>query len=169
MTMPATRRGFAFPFGFVISIVLLLGATVDAARADASDGSEELAVFLDQARLVRLPERVSTIVIGNPLIADASIQSRGLMVITGKGYGTTNIVALDRDGAPLMERRIVVHGPDNNIVVVYRGVRRETYSCSPFCNPRVTLGDDPVFFRQRLSETGSWNGQVQGAAQLGRR
>ena len=64
----------------------------------------DINVILDQAKLVKLPERVATIVIGNPLIADATVQTGGLMVITGKGYGATNIIALDRTGAVLMER-----------------------------------------------------------------
>ena len=71
----------------------------------------EITVILDQAKLVKLPERVSTIVIGNPLIADASVQAGGLMVLTGKGYGVTNIIALDRAGAVLMEKTVEVEGP----------------------------------------------------------
>ena len=47
---------------------------------------------------MRLPERVATIVIGNPLIADATLQSGGILVLTGKGYGATNLLALDRVG-----------------------------------------------------------------------
>ena len=84
--------------------------------------------------------RVATIVVGNPVIADAAVQSGGWMVITGKGYGMTNIVALDRSGAVLMEKTIEVQGPQN-VVVVYRGVERETYSCTPVCERRLTLGD----------------------------
>ena len=61
-----------------------------------------------KARLVKLPDRVTTIVIGNPLIADVTLQAGGLMVITGKGYGTTNLIALDRSGAVLFERNILV-------------------------------------------------------------
>ena len=45
---------------------------------------------------MQLPERASTIVVGNPLIADLTIQPGGLAVITGKGYGATNFVVLDR-------------------------------------------------------------------------
>ena len=40
---------------------------------------------------MKLPDKVATIVIGNPLIADAALQAGGLLVITGKGYGTTNM------------------------------------------------------------------------------
>ena len=98
---------------------------------------------------IKLPERVATLVIGNPLIADVSIQPGGLMVVTGKGYGVTNLIALDRNGATLMEKQVSVKGPYANTVVVYRGMTRETYSCAPFCEPRVTLGDARGFLRRR--------------------
>ena len=94
---------------------------------------------------MKLPDRVATIVIGNPVIADAAVQSGGWMVITGKGYGMTNIVALDRSGAILMEKTIEVQGPQN-VVVVYRGIERDTYSCTPECSRRLTLGDGNAFF-----------------------
>ena len=44
-----------------------------------------------------------TLVVGNPLIADAAVQSGGVVVVTGKSYGMTNLVALDRTGAMLVE------------------------------------------------------------------
>jgi len=46
-------------------------------------------------------------------------------------------------------------------------VQRETYSCAPFCEPRVTLGDATAFFTKNLAETAGWISQVQGASQLG--
>ena len=79
--------------------------------------------------------------IGDPLIADLSIQPGGLAVVTGKGYGATNVVVMDRGGAVLMEDLVEVKGPDEPIVVVYRGSTRQTYSCTPDCSPRITLGD----------------------------
>src|SRR5205085_3951582 len=96
---------------------------------------------LDQARLVKLPERTATLVIGNPLIADAAVQPGGVVVITAKAYGMTNLVALDRTGTMLIEYPIQVIGPGDRTVVVYRGVERETYSCVPKCERRITLGD----------------------------
>ncbi len=96
---------------------------------------------------MKLPERVATIVIGNPLIADAALQPDGLMVMTGKGYGTTNLIALDRKGNVLLEKRVQVSGPSLDTVVVYKGAaNRETYSCTPTCAPRITPGDFPQFF-----------------------
>jgi hypothetical protein len=149
-------------------VISLLAATFlicGPALADGN-GDDGIAVVLDQARLVKLPERVATLVIGNPLIADASVQPGGLMVVTGKGYGVTNLIALDRSGATLMEKQVVVKGPSNT-VVVYRGIARETYSCTPVCDPRVTLGDATTFFAANLGQTSTWLSQVNGPAQLG--
>ena len=70
------------------------------------------------------------------------------MVVTGKGYGMTNLIALDRAGAVLMEKSVEVHGPRAGIVVVYRGVERETYSCTPNCERRITLGDGDTYLRR---------------------
>ena len=128
--------------------------------ATAATAAEPIAVALDQARVVKLPDRVGTIVIGNPLIADASVQPGGLIVVTGKSYGSTNLIALDRSGQVLMERQIEVRGPRDNVVVVYRGLERETYSCAPNCERRITLGDSPAFFDLALGQSSTRNGQA---------
>src|SRR6185437_13187964 len=93
---------------------------------------EPVTVHLDQAKLLKLPERTATLVIGNPLIADAVVQPSGVVVVTAKSYSMTNLVALDRSGSTLVEYPIQVVGPDDAVVVVYRGVERESYSCSPY-------------------------------------
>jgi putative type II/III system pilus formation protein len=124
----------------------------------------DLTVILDQAKLVKLPDKVATIVIGNPLIADASLQSGGLMVVTGKGYGTTNLVVLDRAGAVLMDKSIEVQGPRGNVVTLYRGIERETYSCTPNCERRITLGDSNPYFESTIAQSSARSGLAAGAA-----
>lgn len=122
-------------------------------------GAEPLEVVLDQAALMKLPDKVSTVVVGNPLIADIAIQSGGLMVVTGKGFGATNLIALDRSGTVLMERSIVVSGPrGKDTVQVYRGVQRETYSCTPSCERRITLGDSADYFSAIAGQAEARNG-----------
>jgi hypothetical protein len=128
----------------------------------AAVAADTIDVVLDQAQIVRLPDRVGTIVVGNPLIADVTVQSGGLMVVTGKGYGRTNVIALDHRGAVLLEKAIQVQGP-YNVVVIYRGVDRESYSCAPKCERRITLGDTKDYFDSTLNQTGSRNGQASGA------
>ena len=136
-------------------------AIVAAAPARAAD---PITVMLDQATITKLPGRVATIVIGNPLIADVSVQGGGLLVVTGKGYGTTNLIALDRSGAVLTERNIEVVGAQDTVVVVYRGVNRESYSCAPDCQRRITLGDAPDYFTQTLSQSATRASQAQAQA-----
>jgi Pilus formation protein N terminal region len=133
-------------------------------QTPARGADEVVSVNVDQALLLALPERVATIVIGNPLIADATVQSGGVLVVTGKGYGMTNLVALDRSGRILMSRMVEVRGAGtSDIVTVYKGIERESYSCAPNCQRRITLGDSPAFFNATLSQSGSRNGQAQGA------
>jgi Flp pilus assembly secretin CpaC len=125
--------------------------------------SEPIVTRLDQATLFKLPERAATLVIGNPLIADISLQPGGLAVVTGKGYGTTNVVVLDHGGVVLMEKDIVVSSPADHVVFVYRGVSRATYSCNPDCSARVNLGDDPEVFDKTLAQTVSRTTQAMSA------
>jgi len=124
---------------------------------------ESVAVNVDQAKLVKLPGKVATIVVGNPLIADVSLQPGGIIVVTGKGYGATNFIALDRAGEVLVDRQIQVEGPSDQLVTVYRGVERESYSCMPICQRRVTLGDGVGYFQTAIDQAGSLSGQAASA------
>lgn len=139
--------------------ILLIPAGGLAAPAD-----DLIAVNVDQAKLVKFPARIATIVVGNPLIADVSLQPGGIVVVTGKGYGATNVIAMDRAGAILMDRVIQVEGPTDKVVTIYRGVERESYSCSPVCQRRVTLGDGETYFKSTMDQAGALSGQASGAA-----
>ena len=145
-----------------MAMMLLAAALVPAERAGAADTID---VVLDQAKIVKLPDRVGTIVVGNPLIADISVQSGGMLVVTGKGYGRTNIIVLDRGGNVLAERTVQVQGPGEDVVVIYRGAERESYSCAPKCERRITLGDGAAYFDATLTQAGSRVGHAMGAGQ----
>jgi putative type II/III system pilus formation protein len=134
-----------------------------AAVASPAIADEPITVRIDQARILKLPERAATVVIGNPLIADLSIQPGGLAIVTGKGYGATNVLVMDRSGAVLAEHVVEVKGPPDRIVVVYRGVARNTYSCTPECAPRITLGDDSDYFDKTLNQASTRNTQALAA------
>lgn len=149
-------------FGVGLSLLLVQGI-MGIPPAQAAQ-REMVVINLDQAHIERLPDRVATIVLGNPLIADATLQSGGVLVVTGKGYGETNLLALDRAGQILLNRTFRVLGPGtDDIVVVYKGVERETYSCASNCERRVTLGNSPAYFNANLTESTARTGQ--GSAQ----
>lgn len=137
----------------------LISASPHATPATPATAADSIVVHLDEARVLKLPDRATTVVIGNPLIADLSIQPGGLAVVTGKSFGATNVIVLDKSGAVLTEHNIEVQGPADQTVVVYRGVSRETYSCTPVCSARLTLGDDQQWFSQLMNEITTRNSQ----------
>ncbi|MCA6123202.1 pilus assembly protein N-terminal domain-containing protein [Bradyrhizobium sp. WSM 1704] len=149
-----TRVGFIFA-----AAAMLLWPAVSMAAPDP----DRIAVNVDQAKLVKLPSGIATIVVGNPLIADVTLQNGGVVVVTGKGYGATNFIALDRTGQVLVDRQIQVEGPTDQLVTVYRGVDRETYSCMPVCQRRVTLGDGETYFKATMDQAGSLSSQASGS------
>ena len=151
-----------FPFASLAASMLLLPAAVV-----AEPSADTIAVSVDQARLVKLPARVATIVVGNPMIADVTLQAGGVVVVTGKGYGATNFIAMDRSGEILVDRLIQVAGPSEQLVTVYRGVERETYSCVPMCQRRMTLGDGDQYFKSVIDQAGSLSNQANVAANGG--
>lgn len=126
--------------------------------------AENIDVLLDQAKIVRLPERVATLVIGNPSVADGTLQAGGLMVVTGKNFGTTNMIALDARGEILAEHTVTVGAPKENTLTIWRGVARETWSCAPRCEQSVMLGDDPKYFGNAIGQAQSRAGQATGQA-----
>lgn len=158
--MSSSRRGRAYAslaFRSFALCILLCPLT----EAGATDGF--IAVIVDQAKLIKLPEKVATIVVGNPLIADVTLQPGGMVVVTGKGYGATNMIAMDRNGSILVDRVIQVEGPTDKLVTVYRGTDRETYSCTPVCQRRVTLGDATGYFSSTLDQGGTLSTQAGNA------
>jgi hypothetical protein len=149
-----------------VFLVLMIAAPAVAAQPTPLP-DDTIVVFLDQARLLQLPDRAVNVVIGNPLVADLSVQPHGLAVITGKGFGTTNFIVTDKNGAVLMEKTLEVTGPSpEKIVFVYRGVDRESYSCTPDCSRRVMLGDTPESFDKTLAQITNRNAQAAAAGAI---
>src|SRR5215470_11899735 len=146
---------------------LAVGALLWPLAATAGPIVDAIAVNVDQAKLVKLPTRVATIVVGNPLIADVTLQAGGIVVVTGKGYGATNFIALDRAGEVLVDRLIQVEGPSDQLLTVYRGVERESYSCMPVCQRRITLGDGGEYFKATMDQAGSLSSTATGQAASG--
>jgi Flp pilus assembly secretin CpaC len=145
---------------FLAQKFVSLSFVIVCAAAPLSAKAEAINVVLDRATVLRLPEKVATIVIGNPSIADGSLQAGGLLVVTGKGYGNTNLLALNRQGDTLAEYVVNVSAPkDDNKLTIYRGVERETWSCAPKCEHSVMLGDSNTYFTESSAQISARNGQ----------
>lgn len=99
-------------------------------------------VGIDEVRLVRLEADAAQIIVGNPAIADVTAQSARLLVVTGKSYGATNLIALDGEGREILLARLGVREGDRRQVTVYRGALRQSLHCAPDCQRVLSPGDD---------------------------
>jgi Flp pilus assembly secretin CpaC len=97
-------------------------------------------VIMNQAKIVKIARAADTIVIGNPEIADASVQDANTIVLTGRGFGVTNIVVLDTDGNPIVDEQVIVSRHDPRSVRVYRRSEVQTLSCTPYCESSYKSG-----------------------------
>lgn len=135
-----------------VAVMLLpQAASVRAAEAPVIE------VVLDKAKIVRMPPHAETIVVGNPIIADVTtLKSNGLVVVTGKGFGETNLIFLDHAGEAIEEASVRVQSSPS-LIVVQRGLSQESYACQPRCQPTVSLGDATEFLKDSSSQITSRN------------
>ena len=135
-----------------VAFVLAFGASP--ARAETS----MIAVTLDQAKIARLPEGTATLIVGNPMIADVTmLKNNNTMIITGKGFGQTNLIAINAAGLLIEEEQIQVL-PARTVLVLQSGSSRISYSCNPACMPTVQLGDDDKIFKDAGEQMSTRNG-----------
>lgn len=143
------RRSLSSPIAALLSAATMAAILMQVPVARAND----LIVKYDQSQLLRLPRPAAEIIIGNPTIADVSVQGGNLLVVTGKSFGVTNIISLDAERNIIQDQRVLVQRDDVRVVNLQKGPKRESYSCSPQCNPTITIGDDPAYFSNIAGNT----------------
>lgn len=139
--IPRLGRAMATLLAGALALSAMMMAPVKVSAAD-------LVVKYDQSQLLRLPRAVSEIIIGNPTIADVTVQSSKLLVITGKSFGITNIIALDSERNVIRDQRVLVQRDEVKVINLQKGTKRQSYNCSPQCNPSITVGDDQAYFAE---------------------
>jgi hypothetical protein len=143
-----------------LAVAFVLAAGASPARAE----TDVLAVTLDQAKIARLPRGAATLIVGNPMIADVTmLKNNNMMVITGKGYGQTNLIAIDDEGSIIEDKEIRVL-PSKALVILQSGGSRMSFACNPDCMPTVQLGDDDKTFTEAGTQISTRNGYASGAA-----
>jgi Flp pilus assembly secretin CpaC len=117
-----------FRLGFALALVASMAAA-GVARAEGN----VLRVYMNQARILKLDRPISKVIIGNDKVADATVADAKTIVLTGRSFGTTNIVLLDRAGNAVLDERILVSIDEGNTVRVFKQTERTVLSCDPNC------------------------------------
>jgi Flp pilus assembly secretin CpaC len=145
-----------------LCVVMILCSGASQASFAGEFGSVD--VIVDEARLIRLDADAAQIVVGNPAIADVTAQDARLLVVTGKSYGTTNIIALDARGKEILSARFSVREGDVRQVTLYNGTVRQSYHCAPDCLRVLAIGDDKGRFDDLADSVTKKFGVVNSAA-----
>lgn len=103
--------------------------------------ARDIRVSLDQAFPIRLSEPAAGVAVGNPSIAGVSVQNDRFLFVTGRSYGSTNLVVVGANDRVLYSGRIVVSPDETDVVMVTRGVETARLECTPLCRPRPDIGD----------------------------
>jgi len=114
---------------------------------------EPITVKANMARILRISAPAATVIIGNPGVADVTIQDPQTLVLTGKSYGQTNLIVLDSLGNPIADTLIEVVQSQTATMTVYMGQARTTLACSPQCHPIIMLGDDTEYSASAIASS----------------
>jgi len=129
---------------FTLALALLLILPGIAAPALAEDDAP-ITVNVNMARVLRINAPAATVIVGNPAVADVTIQDPQTLVLTGKSFGRTNLIVLDGTGNPVADTLIEVVQLQAGMVTVYEGAARTSLACAPVCQPTIMLGDQVEF------------------------
>lgn len=117
-----------------LSGILAVGSGVAQAEEDGL-----LRVYMNHARVLKLDRPAAKVIIGNSDVADATVADPTTIVLTGRAFGTTNLVLLDADGNAIADERILVSIDEGNTVRVYKQTDRSVLSCTPNCEVHATF------------------------------
>ena len=112
-----------------IASALVIASSLIAMPAWAAD----IRVEINQSRLHQLSRAASTIIVGNPAIADVSVTNADTLVVFGRSYGGTNLIALDAAGRQIASFDINVTPAKAAALTLTRGTGDYTYNCAPQC------------------------------------
>lgn len=105
----------------------------------------KISVNSNMARILRLNSPAATVIIGNPAIADVTVQDAKTLILTGKSFGQTNVIILNAKGDPIADTLVEVVQQQADTITLYVGAEKRSMACNPECLPTIMLGDDPNY------------------------
>ncbi|MEM9939079.1 MAG: pilus assembly protein N-terminal domain-containing protein [Pseudomonadota bacterium] len=133
---------FSKSFGLAVASLAIVGI--------AQAG--QLTVEAGKSKPIRIKGDAASVVIGNPNIADVGVHDEHLLFVSGKTFGTTNLLVFDKDGKTLFAADLVVTTNTSNLVTVNRAGRDFSYDCAPSCRAGLSVGDDPQHYTEVFNQ-----------------
>jgi Flp pilus assembly secretin CpaC len=128
-----------------------------------------VAVPLDEVRVVAFSRPVSTVFVGNPFIADATVIDNHHIFVLGKGFGSTNMIALGPQSETIANQQITVVDRAGSLVTLNKGASQYSYACTgEHCQANPVPGDQKAFFDDNTGATSAHQDQGVKAATAGR-
>jgi hypothetical protein len=124
---------------------LFLSAAVLTAASASAFAATDVIVKVDEAKMLAVTGEPSTVVVGNPNIADITVQTSRIF-IHGRNFGSTNIIVLDADGNELAALDVTVRLNGNHNVNVFRAGSKFSYACGDVCESALQVGDNKDYF-----------------------
>lgn len=113
-----------------VSVLAVAGVAV-------AQSAGPLNVGIDRSQRISLRGPVASVIVNNPLIADVTVVDANTLVIQGKGYGQTEILAVDSIGRTLFQNQIIVSGGQSGSLRVWRGGQATEMACASTCSPSL--------------------------------
>ena len=127
------------------NIIFVLAALC---AATTSAQAEQLWLTMDQVRPFKVERPAQNIVVGNPAIADVTVQDNENIFLFGKSPGLTNIYIFDEKGETISNLMVRVRSQNSDMLTFHHGSRRTTYNCTSNCERTITVGDNPDIFAE---------------------
>lgn len=126
--------------------------------------AETLRIEVNKASILKLTETPSTIIIGNPALADVTPQDNNVLVLVGKASGRTNIIILDDQGDILHNYDIAVQEEQSGNLTLYKAGAQWSFSCAPYCERVINPNDAEDAFGINLNQVSAKSSQMTQAA-----
>lgn len=129
--------------GRLASILTRFAAALAAVTCVVAAGTaqaQSLNVEIDRSARVALRGSAASVIVGNPAIADVTVVDANTLFVTGKGYGVTEVIAVDGLGRTIYQGEVVVSGGSTGSVRLWRGAQGTELVCAASCSAGVRNG-----------------------------
>ncbi len=146
--MSARALGIALGFAFLAAPAALAGGPFE--------------VSVDQTSPLRLHGTAQSVIVGNAAIVDVTVHDAHTLLVTGKSFGSTNLVVLDHAGQTIYSSMIMVDDttPDRLTITTAKGTN--SYSCVSKCRSTIQVGDAPDYLNATLAAAQAASGAAKG-------